>query len=97
MRVPLSWLREYVDVPADASVDDVFEALVSVGFEEEEVIRPGDELTGPIVVGQVLSREPEEHSNGKTVNWCSVRVVPEGQQQTLTGEGIEPSGVQGIV
>ena len=38
MRVPLSWLREYVDVPADASVDDVFESLVSVGFEEEEAL-----------------------------------------------------------
>ena len=33
MRVPLSWLREYVDVPAEATPDDVLEALVSVGFE----------------------------------------------------------------
>ena len=49
MRVPLSWLREYVDVPADASVDDVFEALVSVGFEEEEAL--SFEVTGPVVVG----------------------------------------------
>ena len=48
------------------------------------------------MVGQVLSMEPETHSNGKTVNWCQVRVVPEGQEQTLTGKGIEPSGVQGI-
>ena len=37
MRVPLSWLREYVDVAADASAEDVFAALVSVGFEEEEL------------------------------------------------------------
>ena len=97
MRVPLSWLREFAPLPEEATAEQLLETMVSVGFEEEVVIRPGDELTGPIVVGQVLSREPEEHSNGKTVNWCSVRVVPEGQQQTLTGEGIEPSGVQGIV
>ena len=62
MRVPLSWLREYVDVPADASVDDVFEALVSVGFEEEEAL--SFEVTGPVVVGQVLSFDEEPQKNG---------------------------------
>lgn len=97
MRVPLSWLREYAPVPADASAEDVMATLVKVGLEEEAVHRPTDELTGPIVVGQVLSMEPETHSNGKTVNWCQVRVVPEGQEQTLTGKGIEASGVQGII
>lgn len=97
MRVPLSWLREYAPVPADASAEDVMATLVKVGLEEEDVHRPTDELTGPIVVGQVLSMEPETHSNGKTVNWCQVRVVPEGQKQTLTGKGIEESGVQGII
>ncbi|WP_237212315.1 phenylalanine--tRNA ligase subunit beta [Rothia nasimurium] len=97
MRVPLSWLREYAPVPADARAEDVMATLVKVGLEEEDVHRPTDELTGPIVVGQVLSMEPETHSNGKTVNWCQVRVVPEGQKQTLTGKGIEESGVQGII
>lgn len=97
MRVPLSWLREYAPVPADARAEDVMATLVTVGLEEEDVHRPTDELTGPIVVGQVLSMEPETHSNGKTVNWCQVRVVPEGQKQTLTGKGIEESGVQGII
>ncbi|KAA9393529.1 phenylalanine--tRNA ligase subunit beta [Kocuria coralli] len=97
MRVPLSWLREYAPVPQDATAEQVLATMVSVGFEEEEVHRPSDEISGPIVVGQVLSREPEEHSNGKTVNWCQVRVVPEGQEQTLTGKGIDPSGIQGIV
>lgn len=97
MRVPLSWLREYAPLPAEASAEDVMATLVKVGLEEEAVHRPTDELTGPIVVGQVLSMEPETHSNGKTVNWCQVRVVPEGQEQTLTGKGIEASGVQGII
>ncbi len=34
MRVPLSWLREYVDVPKGATPEEVLEALVRVGFED---------------------------------------------------------------
>ena len=97
MRIPLSWLREYAQVPADATAEDVMAELVKVGLEEEDVHRPTDELSGPIVVGQVLSMEPEPQKNGKTINWCTVRVVPEGAVQTLTGDGIDPSGVQGVV
>ena len=37
MRVPLSWLREYVDVADTVTPEDVLASLVSVGFEEEEV------------------------------------------------------------
>ncbi|MGX1934973.1 phenylalanine--tRNA ligase subunit beta [Microbacterium resistens] len=72
MRVPLSWLREYVDVAADATPDDVLAALVRVGFEEEDVHR--FEISGPVVVGQVLSFEEEPQSNGKTIRWCQVDV-----------------------
>lgn len=97
MRVPLSWLREHAPVPEGATAEDVLATLVTVGLEEEAVHRPADELTGPVVVGQVLTKEPETHSNGKTVNWCTVRVVPEGQEQTLTGKGVDPSGVQGVI
>ncbi|MDQ1122674.1 phenylalanine--tRNA ligase subunit beta [Microbacterium trichothecenolyticum] len=83
MRVPLSWLREYVDVPADATPDDVLAALVSVGFEEEDVHR--FELSGPIVVGEVKEFTPEPQSNGKTIRWCQIDV------------GEEHGGVRGIV
>ncbi|HEY8754144.1 MAG TPA: phenylalanine--tRNA ligase subunit beta [Arthrobacter sp.] len=97
MRIPLSWLREFAAVPAGATAEDVMAELVKVGFEEEAVHRPTDSLQGPIVVGQVLSIVKEPQTNGKTINWCQVRVIPEGQQQTLTGDGIDPSGVQGII
>lgn len=97
MRIPLSWLREFAQVPAGATAEDVMAELVKVGFEEEAVHRPTDALRGPVVVGQVLSLVKEPQSNGKTINWCQVRVVPEGQEQTLTAKGIDPSGVQGIV
>ena len=97
MRIPLSWLREFAQVPAGATAEDVMAELVKVGLEEEEVHRPTDALQGPIVVGQVLSMVKEPQTNGKTINWCQVRVVPEGQEQPLTGDGIDPSGVQGII
>ena len=51
MRVPLSWLREFVPVAEDASAEDLMATLVKVGLEEEDVHRPSDELSGPIVVG----------------------------------------------
>ncbi|WP_456284899.1 phenylalanine--tRNA ligase subunit beta [Microbacterium sp. JZ101] len=72
MRVPLSWLREYVDLPQEATPEDVLAALVRVGFEEEDVVR--FDLTGPIIVGRVLSFEEEPQKNGKTIRWCQVDV-----------------------
>lgn len=72
MRVPLSWLREYVDVAPDATAEDILESLVTVGFEEEEIHR--FEISGPVVVGQVLSFDAEPQSNGKTIRWCQVDV-----------------------
>jgi phenylalanyl-tRNA synthetase beta chain len=72
MRIPASWLGEYVDLPEDVTVEHLHEALVRVGFEEED--SHGFEVTGPVVVGQVLSFEPEPQSNGKTINWCQVDV-----------------------
>src|SRR4051794_854301 len=76
MRVPLSWLGEYVDLPEDITVADLHAALVKVGLEEEA--EHGFQVTGPVVVGQVLEFTPEPQSNGKTIRWCQVRVAPEG-------------------
>jgi phenylalanyl-tRNA synthetase beta chain len=86
MRVPLSWLGDYVDLPDSVSLEHVHEALVKVGFEEEDVHT--FDLTGPVVVGQVLSFEPEPQSNGKTINWCQVDVGPStssGQARDIRG------------
>ncbi|CAN5593902.1 phenylalanine--tRNA ligase subunit beta [soil metagenome] len=74
MRVPLSWLREFVEIHSDVTPEDVHAALVKVGFEEEDVHR--FELSGPVVVGTVLEFTPEPQTNGKTINWCSVDVGP---------------------
>ncbi len=79
MRVPLSWLAEFVDLVPGSSTDDIHAALVKVGLEEEGV--HGFELSGPIVVGTVLEFADEPQTNGKTIRWCQVDVgenVPRG-------------------
>ena len=72
MRVPISWLGDWVDLPESVTLEHLHEALVKVGFEEEDV--HDFAVTGPVVVGCVLERTPEPQSNGKTINWCLVDV-----------------------
>ncbi|MFD9109508.1 phenylalanine--tRNA ligase subunit beta [Streptomyces bottropensis] len=73
MRVPLSWLREYVDLPATQTGRDVQAKLVSAGLEVETVEQLGDGLKGPLVVGQVLSIE-ELTEFKKPIRFCTVDV-----------------------
>ena len=84
MRVPVDWLREYVAVPPDADGEAIAASLVAVGLEEEGLHTGG--VTGPLVVGRVLSKDPEPQKNGKTINWCTVDVGD------ANGTG-EPQGV----
>lgn len=90
MRAPISWLREYVDVPLAATPREVLDAFVRIGLEDEAIHEAG--VVGPIVVGEVLERTPESQSNGKTINWCQVRVAPEGEPAADGG-----ADVRGIV
>ncbi|MFD1721549.1 phenylalanine--tRNA ligase subunit beta [Amnibacterium endophyticum] len=86
MRVPLSWLAEWADLPAGTTPQTLHEALVRVGFEEETV--HGGDLTGPVVVGEVLDFTAEPQKNGKTIRWCRVRVAPEGEHAADGGEDV---------
>ncbi|MGK2853279.1 MAG: phenylalanine--tRNA ligase subunit beta, partial [Microbacteriaceae bacterium] len=83
MRVPLSWLAEYVDLPTGSTPEDVHAALVRVGLEEEALHRL--EVTGPVVVGEVLGFTPEPQSNGKTIRWCQVRTGPDEVRGIVCG------------
>ncbi len=83
MRIPASQLREWVDLPVDATTEHLHEVLVSVGFEEEGVYPA--ELSGPIVVGQVLEFTPEPQDNGKTIRWCQVRVAAGDASDAVRG------------
>lgn len=85
MRVPLSWLREYVDLPAGVTGREVGEKLVRAGLEVETVDEAGGGLTGPLVVGRVLSYEPEPQKNGKTIRWCSLDIGKDEPQWVVCG------------
>jgi phenylalanyl-tRNA synthetase beta chain len=57
MRAPLSWIKEFVDVPSSLTADEISQGLVRVGFEVEDVIHQGIDVKGPLVFGEVLSIE----------------------------------------
>ncbi|MDQ1020891.1 phenylalanine--tRNA ligase subunit beta [Streptomyces afghaniensis] len=73
MRVPLSWLREYVDLPATETGRDVQAKLISAGLEVETVEQLGADLKGPLVVGQVATIE-ELTEFKKPIRFCTVDV-----------------------
>lgn len=72
MRVPISWLSEYTELSKTAKPDQLMAELVKIGLEEED--EHYFDLTGPIVVGQVMEFVEEPQSNGKTIRWCQVDV-----------------------
>ncbi|MFT0847091.1 phenylalanine--tRNA ligase subunit beta [Actinomycetaceae bacterium L2_0104] len=84
--IPIDWLASHVEVPADLTPEQLAADLVKVGLEEEE-IHPA-EVTGPVVVGKVLTLEAKEQSNGKVINYCRVDV---GEYNDAPGTGKEPS------
>jgi phenylalanyl-tRNA synthetase beta chain len=72
MRVPLSWLRQWADLPGELSARELGDRLLAVGLEVETVETL--DVTGPLVVGRVLTHEVETHSNGKSIRWCRLDV-----------------------
>ena len=54
MKAPLSWLRELVELPTDLTPQEISDLFVRVGFEVEEVMVQGADITGPLLVGKVL-------------------------------------------
>ncbi|MEV0330243.1 phenylalanine--tRNA ligase subunit beta [Micromonospora echinospora] len=73
MRVSVSWLREYVDLPADLDPADLERALVDLGIEVESLVDLRATVTGPLVVGEV--REIEELTGfKKPIRFCRVDV-----------------------
>ena len=57
MKLPVSWLREFVDLPRTITVEKIAAAFVKVGFEVEAIIDPAAAIKGPIKVGKVLTIE----------------------------------------
>ena len=56
MLIPRSWVNDFVDL-SGISDEVIADAFVRVGFEIEEVIKQGADLTGPLVVARVIAIE----------------------------------------
>jgi phenylalanyl-tRNA synthetase beta chain len=98
MRVPLSWLRDYVDI--DLSPRDLAERLTLLGFEVKGIEAGGGEWSG-VVVGRVL--EVERHPNADTLWLTRVEVgggepleIVCGAQNVAAGQ-LVPVAVPGSV
>ena len=74
MKAPLSWILDHVDVPSGTTTEEITDRLTLTGLKLEAIESPGREITGPLVIGRVLTKEPEPQKNGKTINWCTVDV-----------------------
>jgi len=85
MRVPLSWLRQYV--ATDATPAEIARRLNVSALEVERVIEVGvpdvDGNLGHFVVGRVLSAEP--HPNADRLQLCQVDVGNPEPQQIVCG------------
>jgi phenylalanyl-tRNA synthetase beta chain len=69
MRVPLSWLRDYVDLP-EVGGHDLAAALTRVGLKVERVEVIGGEIDN-VVVARVLDVETLEGFK-KPIRWCRI-------------------------
>lgn len=79
MKLPLSWLKDYVDI--DVSPEVLEEKLFSCGFEVEEVVRVGENID-KIVVCRI--EKIEKHPNADKLSVCGIDAGRWGRLQIVT-------------
>ena len=79
MKAPFSWLKDYVDI--NVTAEELQEKLFSCGFEVEELIYLGKDVTG-VVAGRVLSTE--KHPDADRLTVCKVDCGKYGVKQICT-------------
>jgi phenylalanyl-tRNA synthetase beta chain len=67
VKYPLSWIREWVDVPSDA--EDIARRLTARGYPVDAIIRTGHDYAN-VVVGRVL--EVVRHPDADKLSLCKV-------------------------
>lgn len=85
MRAAVSWVAEHVELPAGLTPRELGDALVRVGLEVEKVESAAEGMSGPIVVGRVLSFVDEPQKNGKVIRWCQVDVGEDEPRGIICG------------
>ncbi len=81
MRVPLNWLRDYVDPPLDTHA--IADRLTMTGTKVEAVLRHGVDALENFVVGRVL--EAEQHPNADRLSVCLVDIGDQAPSQIVCG------------
>ncbi len=81
MRVPLQWLREYVDPPLDTHA--VADRLTMTGTKVEAIHHHGVSALDHFVVGRVL--EADQHPNADRLRVCLVDIGGGAPQQIVCG------------
>lgn len=91
MKAPLSWLKDYVDI--DVSAQELEKKLFGCGFEVEELIQIGKDITG-VVVGEVIECQPVE---GTHLHVCKVDCGEHGILQICCGANNVAKGIKAPV
>ena len=84
MKVPISWINEFVQFSDQLEVEAIVSAFIQLGFEVEEIDYVGQGISGPIVIGRVTAIE-ELSEFKKPIRYCQVDV------------GASNGGIRGIV
>ena len=80
MKIPMKWLREYVDV--NMAPQEYASRMIMTGTAVEGVDRTGEQFDG-VVVGRVLTCE--DHPNSDHLHVCTVDVGGEAPLQIVCG------------
>jgi len=93
MKVPLSWLRDYVDFEADAKT--LAERLTFAGIEVESIELKGA-VPKDIIIGEITEVEPHMHANHLCVclvnNGTEVLRVVSGAGNCKVGDRVPLAG-----
>lgn len=79
MKVPFSWLKEYVDI--EISPEELEKKLFSCGFEVEELVYLGKDVRN-VVVGRIAACE--KHPDADRLTVCRVDCGNFGEKQIVT-------------
>ena len=92
MKLPLSWLADWVDLPAGGDARELARRLTNAGFEIEAIDVAANAFTG-VVVGRIVSAE--RHPQADKLKMC--RVVTSGGGGDSDGAGAGASAALTIV
>ncbi|MDF3127740.1 phenylalanine--tRNA ligase subunit beta [Kiritimatiellaeota bacterium B1221] len=80
MLVPLSWLKELIDIPE--SIEELRDNLTYSGLEVEGIERHGSDFEG-LVVAEIIAVDP--HPNADKLTLCTVKLNDEERMQVVCG------------